>query len=257
MPIYKGPTRVQVGADKYQNLAPYGNVNDLYNPALLSYQFGWQVHPIAGPAKQVVSYDLRYHTELITAENWSLATPFTSEPFPKISGGSESVIVSGFELDTTYYIAIQSIDFAGNIYELTALGSFETPGPVICQPVGYFGEQGFGVSSGTEPIPTRIVFSEVRLFPGDTTTITVSAQDRNGNSITGITIQLLTDRMTGPLVPLSLISGTALNGTWEGTLGMQEEEGNCYIYTFLIRITSASGETVVTFAFGSELGIDG
>ena len=83
------------------------------------------------------------------------------------------------------------------------------------------------------------------MFFGETATFTVDVRDRNGNAITGVTIQLITDHLTGPVIPLSLISGTDLNGTWQGTVSMLDDT-NCYRYRFVMTATSASGENVLT-----------
>ena len=67
------------------------------------------------------SYDLRYTTValIISSANFNNAIQVQDEPAPKIAGSSETFIVTGLNMGTTYYFAIKTKDEAGNISELS------------------------------------------------------------------------------------------------------------------------------------------
>ena len=59
-------------------------------------------------------YDIRYSTALITEANWALAAQVLGEPVPSLPGTSESFVVNGLNVDTTYYFAIKTADEVPN-----------------------------------------------------------------------------------------------------------------------------------------------
>lgn len=67
----------------------------------------------------VAAYDLRYATDPITPENFDAATAANGVPPSSQHGEPESFIIEGLSPNTTYYIAIKSIDEAGHISELS------------------------------------------------------------------------------------------------------------------------------------------
>ena len=60
------------------------------------------------------SYDMRYSSFPITEENWASATEVKQEPIPSMAGTSESMTLSGLLSDTTYYVAMKTLDKALN-----------------------------------------------------------------------------------------------------------------------------------------------
>ncbi len=56
------------------------------------------------------TYDIRYSTLTITAQNWVSATHCTNEPTPKENGTTELFQVTGLTPDTTYYFGIKAVD---------------------------------------------------------------------------------------------------------------------------------------------------
>lgn len=62
----------------------------------------------------VTAYDLRYSLSLITAANFSAATPAVGEPFPLAPGSLQSMLVTGLQDTTLYYFALKAGDAAGN-----------------------------------------------------------------------------------------------------------------------------------------------
>jgi hypothetical protein len=60
------------------------------------------------------AYDIRYSLSPINAANWASASQTTGEPTPQQSGADESFTITGLNPGQTYYIAIKSVDEAGN-----------------------------------------------------------------------------------------------------------------------------------------------
>ncbi len=73
------------------------------------------------------SYDIRYSTSPITATNWASATQATNEPFPAISGTTQSLTIKGLTRQGTYYFAARTTDDAGNISAMSNVPSVTTP----------------------------------------------------------------------------------------------------------------------------------
>ncbi|UII26306.1 choice-of-anchor D domain-containing protein [Fulvivirga maritima] len=77
-------------------------------------------------------YDIRYSTEPITEENFSSATQVGDEPTPGAAGTSEEFEVEGLNASSTFYFAIKSADFFGNLSELSNIATGTTENaPVI------------------------------------------------------------------------------------------------------------------------------
>lgn len=56
------------------------------------------------------TYDVRYSTSAITADNWAAATQASNEPAPQASGVTEFFTVTGLAGAKTYYFAVKAID---------------------------------------------------------------------------------------------------------------------------------------------------
>jgi hypothetical protein len=59
-------------------------------------------------------YDLRYSTQLITADNFSQATTAPGMPAPTAPGTQQSYVLAGLTAGTVYYLALKTADGAGN-----------------------------------------------------------------------------------------------------------------------------------------------
>ncbi len=59
-------------------------------------------------------YELRYSTSVITHTNWANATVVPNLPPPKMAGGKEKLILTGFTPGVTYYFAIKTVDEKNN-----------------------------------------------------------------------------------------------------------------------------------------------
>ena len=101
------------------------------------------------------SYDIRYSTSTINALNWAKATAVTGEPVPGIPGSAQNYILVGLVPQTTYYVALVSVDAAGNQSALSNVVSFMTAAPVVISTSTSPGS-GFSGSSGSSqnsPVP--------------------------------------------------------------------------------------------------------
>lgn len=65
------------------------------------------------------SYNIRYSTSPITEANFASATPVSNPPTPKAAGATETFTVTGLLPGTTYYFALKSADFFGNVSTLS------------------------------------------------------------------------------------------------------------------------------------------
>ena len=84
-------------------------------PTLNSVRLNWTAPGDDGLIGVATEYDIRYSTALITAFNWISATPAPGVyPTPSASGESETFVVIGLDVDTTYYFAIKTADEVPN-----------------------------------------------------------------------------------------------------------------------------------------------
>jgi len=74
----------------------------------------WTAPGDDGRAGRATRYDLRYSTKLITLANFSAARVAKNLPTPSAAGTTESYTLSGLASDTTYFIAIRTVDDGGN-----------------------------------------------------------------------------------------------------------------------------------------------
>lgn len=230
------------------------NVNDKNPPTAVtdfvasnnttsSIDFTWTAPGDDGNCGTATSYDIRYSTSLITEENWSSATQATGEPTLSVAGTTESFTISGLAAETIYYVAIKTSDEVPNESALSNVVGTQT---LCLTSVGSGGEQVFIVSSSNEPRITKLIFNPLDVIFGGTQLVTVEVKDNNGNPITSVEAAAIIDNSTTPF-SLSLVSGTDVEGTWQGTWMLQGT--NCSIYQVSIDATSASGTSNVTPSF--------
>jgi len=84
------------------------------SPTATSVPLTWLATGDDGSTGQASSYDLRYSTSLIDNSNFTTATQVTGLAPPAPQGSVESVVVSGLDPGTQYFIAVKAIDDAGN-----------------------------------------------------------------------------------------------------------------------------------------------
>lgn len=112
---------------------PPGAVGDLAAgiPTLSSVVLRWTAPGNDGASGTAASYALRYATTPITAGSWAAATPASGLPAPKATGGSESYTLTGLAAGTTYHLALQAVDAAGNRGALSNVVTVATPAPLV------------------------------------------------------------------------------------------------------------------------------
>jgi chitodextrinase len=84
-----------------------------------SVTLGWTATGDDGTVGQATSYDIRYSTSLVTAQNWANCAQAGGEPAPKSSGQSETFTVPDLQPQTRYYFGIRALDEVPNQGELS------------------------------------------------------------------------------------------------------------------------------------------
>jgi hypothetical protein len=74
----------------------------------------WTAPGDDGHFGRAARYDLRYSTNFITVQNFSAARAAQGLPTPSIAGATESYTLNGLASDTTYFVAIRTVDENGN-----------------------------------------------------------------------------------------------------------------------------------------------
>ena len=149
------------------------------------------------------SYDLRYSTSAITSDNFDGAIQVEDIPGAGVAGTAETFTVSGLMPSTTYYFAIKSADFFGNISDISNTVDETTDDPPV---------------ASVEPVAL-----ESNLLTGESETQSIIITN-SGNgplefdlSFGGTTFTPATSASSSPKVikpgPKLLKSKTALNGS--------------------------------------------
>ena len=79
-----------------------------------SVTLSWTVAGDDSMSGTAAAYDIRYATVTITEANWDSVTQVIGEPKPKPGGDTDTMIITGLSMDTTYYFALKTKDEAGN-----------------------------------------------------------------------------------------------------------------------------------------------
>lgn len=72
------------------------------------------------------SYDIRYSTATITESNFASATKLANPPTPAQAGLSENATVSGLSVNTIYYFAIKTTNYAGVTSNISNIATGQT-----------------------------------------------------------------------------------------------------------------------------------
>ncbi len=95
----------------------------------------WTAPGDDGNVGQATSYDLRYSSSPLTADNFSLATSVTGVPAPQPAGSTETYTVTGLQPATTYFFGLKTSDEAGNVSTLSNIASYTTATSIVaCVP---------------------------------------------------------------------------------------------------------------------------
>ena len=226
-----------------------GPVADLAvsNPTTSSLDLSWTASGDNGDKDTATSYDIRYSTSWITQENWDSTIQVSDEPIPQPPGSSETFTVSGLSAGITYYFLVRVLDEAGNESVFSNATSAETssaspsPDPVACGTIAA-GKQIYFVSTQNMPQIMQIDLDPQDVQLGATQTVTVKIRDTNDNAIIQVsgTANIDSDSVN---FSLSLVAGTDLNGTWEGS--WSSASSICTTYTIQISVTGTSGQSIV------------
>ncbi|MBO9610465.1 MAG: fibronectin type III domain-containing protein, partial [Paenibacillaceae bacterium] len=100
---------------------PPSAVTDLTTTAVgsIAATLQWTAPGDSGTAGTAASYEVRYSTSNITADNFSAATLVANAPAPLGAGTKQTMTISGLTPETTYYFALKTKDGAGNISALS------------------------------------------------------------------------------------------------------------------------------------------
>jgi hypothetical protein len=74
----------------------------------------WTAPGDDGMSGSAAQYDLRWSTSPITAANFASATPVSPPPVVLAAGSGQSYLLSGLTPNTRYYVALRTMDEAGN-----------------------------------------------------------------------------------------------------------------------------------------------
>jgi fibronectin type III domain protein len=130
----------------FSNVASKTTTGDITPPAAIanltvtqstgtSISMSWTAPGDDGTTGTATSYDIRYSTSAITASNWGSATQVTGEPAPLVAGTSQTFTVTGLAGSKTYYIAMKTIDDAGNTSALSNVVNGTTTDTIPPAPV--------------------------------------------------------------------------------------------------------------------------
>jgi len=89
----------------------------------------WTAPGDDGRSGRATGYDLRYSTRSAVVLAFTSATSATGLPVPRSPGSLETYTLTGLAADSTYYVAIKTIDDAGNRSVLSNL--FIRPAPSL------------------------------------------------------------------------------------------------------------------------------
>ena len=93
----------------------------------------------------------------------------------------------------------------------------------------------------------QVVLNPTNVLVGDTQLLTVNIQETDGNPVTAFSGTAITDNVFSS-ISFMLISGTANDGTWQGSWVMPEDT-YCHTYQIVLLVTNALGVSDMTISF--------
>jgi len=91
----------------------------------------WTAPGDDGTTGTAISYDIRYSTQTITAQNWATAALASGEPVPLVAGSNQTYTMVGLSPNSIYYFALKTSDEVPNISALSNVISATTPSASI------------------------------------------------------------------------------------------------------------------------------
>ena len=95
-----------------------------------TYTLQWTAPGDDGTIGRAKAYELRYSLNPITESNWASAMYFPGLPLPSAPGTKESFTIYGLDGRNNYYVALKTVDDAGNWSQLSNVVFIHTPVPV-------------------------------------------------------------------------------------------------------------------------------
>lgn len=153
-------------------------------PKLNSMVLQWIASGSSGSEGAASSYDLRYSTTPITAANFNTATPVIISRRPSTAGTQEEFEVKNLLHNTTYYFAIKSRDFFGNIAGISNVVSGKTLRPPVIEVTpASIDENLFSGGTSTRYLTVRNIGASDLILKVSTTSMSAAAAGRVGNAI--------------------------------------------------------------------------
>ncbi|MBC8402241.1 MAG: PQQ-binding-like beta-propeller repeat protein, partial [Candidatus Marinimicrobia bacterium] len=101
----------------------------------------WTAPGDDGNSGTAFEYDIRYLPSSISDDNFSSATRVTSGiPTPSLAGTADQLTIYGLNPFTTYYVAIKTMDDAGNVSSISNIDSVSTEGVPVLSPLAVWGK---------------------------------------------------------------------------------------------------------------------
>lgn len=218
-----------------------------------SIDVSWTAPGDDGNVGMATSYDVRYSTSLITAENWESAIQVTDEPTPTISGIIESTTVTELSAETIYYFAVKSSDDSSNESEISNIVNLSTIDDVAPSIITNFSATNTTISSidlnwiapGDDESSGTAASYDIRY-------LTSSITNDNWNSATQI---------TGEPTPLAAgstqsmtVSGLTYSTTYYFAIKTSDESSNeAELSNVVSQTTNDEGECSTSVTSGSQI----
>jgi hypothetical protein len=106
--------RQRLGAAGLLLLASILSHDILHAATSTPFTLTWTAPGDDGVSGIATGYELRYSSQPLTQANYLLATRITGLPAPTAAGTRQSFVVNGLADGTTWYLALRTIDDAGN-----------------------------------------------------------------------------------------------------------------------------------------------
>ena len=164
----------------------------LSSPSNSAMTVSWTASGDDNSTDTATTYDLRYSTSAITADNFSSATAVTGEPTPSIAGSAESMTISGLSPSTTYYFALKTSDEVPNTSAISNVPSLATT----------------AIADTTAPAAV----SDLALSSPSNSTMTVSWTASGDDNSTGTATTYDLRYSTSPITAGNFSSATAVSG---------------------------------------------
>ncbi len=187
--------RLNVFNSLQKETVPPGPIQDLVtvSSGQNSITVRWTATGDDGTTGNSARYEIRTSTQLITAANFSQATLAPNLPTPQSPGSQETFEVTGLTANTSYYVAVQAFDEAGNGSGVSNVVTEQTkPAITIFEDDMESGVNGWTVSNGAlwHQSTRRNTSPSNSWYYGQESTGTYNTGGTNSGSLTSPAIDL-------------------------------------------------------------------